>query len=77
MITKDEFEAHLSDQGVQESVRNGMFFVFTNVENRKIIGKSWKIMAIIIMAFFGHFMVKLYLNNIFNGLIDFFCFILV
>ena len=37
--------------------------------------KSWKIMAIIIIAFFGHFMVKLYLNNIFNGLIDFFCFI--
>ena len=34
-------------------------------------GKSWKIMAIIIMAFVGHFMVKLYFNNIFNGLIDF------
>ena len=34
-------------------------------------------MVIIIMAFFGNFMVKLYLNNIFNGTIDFFCFILV
>ena len=34
-------------------------------------GKSWKIMANIIMAFFGNFRVKLYLNNIFNGLIDF------
>ena len=40
-------------------------------------GKSWKIMVIIIMAFFSRFMVKLYLNNIFNGFIDFFCFILV
>ena len=27
--------------------------------------KPWKIMAIIIMAFLGHFIVKLYLNNIF------------
>ncbi len=35
-------------------------------------GKSWKIMVIIIMAFFGHFMVILGLNNIFNGFIYFF-----
>ena len=35
-------------------------------------GKSWKIMAIIIMAFFGHFMVILGLNNIFKFLIGFF-----
>ena len=27
-------------------------------------GKSWKILAIIIMAFFGNFIVKLHLNNI-------------
>ena len=31
--------------------------------------KSWTIE--IIMAIFGHFMVKLYLNNMFNSLIDF------
>ena len=40
---------------------------------RKIIGKN----TIIIIAIFGHFMVKLCLNNRFNILIDFFCFILV
>ena len=40
-------------------------------------GKSLKIMAKIIMVFFGHFMVILGLNNILNGLIDFFCFGLV
>ena len=40
-------------------------------------GKSWEIMVIIIMAIFGHFMVKLHLNNIFNILIDFSRFILV
>ena len=40
-------------------------------------GKSWEIMAIISMAFFGNFIVKLYFNSIFNILIDFFCFILV
>ena len=38
------------------------------LENR---GKSWEIMAIIIMAMFCHFMVKLYLNNVFNILIGF------
>ena len=50
----------------------------------KIIGKSWgnhrkiigKIMAII-MTIFGNFMVNLYLDNRFKGLIDFFRFILV
>ena len=35
--------------------------------HRKIIGKQ----IIIIMTFFGNFMVKLYLNHIFNGLIFF------
>ena len=39
----------------------------------EILGK----MTIIIMAFFGSFMVNLYLNNILNILIDFFCFDLV
>ena len=34
-------------------------------------GKSWQIMAIIIMAFFGNFMVILGLNNIFKLLIRF------
>ena len=35
-------------------------------------GKSWKIMVIIIMAFFGIFMAILGLNNICIGLIGFF-----
>ena len=39
-----------------------------NMENHR---QSWKIMAIIIMACFGNFMVKLYLNNMFNSLIGF------
>ena len=34
-------------------------------------GGGWAKIAKIIMAFFGHFMVTLYLNNGFNGLIDF------
>ena len=38
----------------------------TQVKHKKIIGKN----TIIIMALFGHCMVKLYLNNGFNGLID-------
>ena len=38
--------------------------------HRKIIGKT---MAIIV-AFFGPFMVKMYLNKTFNSFIDFFCF---
>ena len=38
----------------------------------KIMEKSWKIMVIIIMAFFGHFMVILGLNNILKFLIGFF-----
>ena len=48
-----------------------------NNKTRTNHGKSWEIMAIIIMAFFGNVMVNLYLNNMFNILIDFFRFILV
>ena len=50
-----------------------VFRVRYPTNDKKIIGKN----TIIMMAMFGHFMVKLYLNNIFNILIDFFCFRMV
>ena len=43
---------------------------FASKKHGKIIGKSWE-NTIIIIAFFGNVMVKLYLNNWFNGLIGF------
>ena len=45
---------------------------FLDVAPFQTHGKSWKIMVIIIMAFFDPFMVILGLNNIFKFLIVFF-----
>ena len=57
---------HRSTMDVHKSVKPS--WIRKSQENhRKIIGNN----MVIIMAIFGHFMVKLYLNNRFNGLIDF------
>ena len=46
----------------------GLFWaIFTQITKGKVIGKNTKIL----MAIFGNFMVKMYLNNICNSLIDF------
>ena len=55
----------------------GLFMKFTVLGNLQLFSKALcaetnsAIIAKMIMAIFGHFMVKLYLNCIFNGLIVF------
>ena len=52
---------------VFHAISRYVHFTVVKENHRKIIGK----ITIIIIAMFGNFMVKLYLNNKFNGLIDF------